>query len=133
MGKFTKIGFFPGVWDLLHPGHIRALNEAKKHCDYLIVGVNRNPTRGNPNKNKPIMSWKERLEILKGIKSVDQVLIYSDDETLFKLDAKDYADVRFMGSDHKGKDHHHIKAEIVYIPRNHKYSTTAIRERVKKT
>ena len=131
MGKFTKIGFFPGVWDLLHPGHIRALKEAKKHCDYLVVGVNGNPTRGNPSKNEPIMSWKERLEIVKEIKSVDVVMVYSDDETLFKLDKKDYWDVRFMGSDHKSKNHHRIKAEVVYIPRNHKYSTTAIRARIK--
>ncbi len=131
--NIVKIGFFPGVWDLLHPGHIRAIQEAKSKCDWLIIGVNGNPTKGNPKKNKPIMSWKERVELVRGVKGVGQVLMYSDDETLFRMDAgNSYWNIRFMGADHKGK-HHFIKATIIYVSRDHSYSSANLRKKIWET
>lgn len=127
-----KIGFFPGVWDLCHIGHIRAIQEAKNKCDWLIIGVNGSPTKGNPKKNKPIMSWQERMEMVKSIKGVDEVLLYPDDEVLRILDKKNplKIDIRFMGADHRGKKHHKINAKIIYISRNHDYSSTKLRKRI---
>jgi len=126
-----KIGFFPGVWDCLHIGHIRALKEARSKCDYLMVGINGNPTKENPNKNEPILNWEERMEMVRELKSVDSVILYSDDKVLYKLDeCSPYIHIRFMGEDHKGKKHHPIKAKIVYISRKHDYSSTDFRKRI---
>ncbi len=130
--KKEIIGFFPGVWDLLHPGHIRALKEAKSKCDFLIVGINAFPRNGNPKKNKPILTWEERQEIIKELKCVDETLVYRDDEILYFLDKGNYfgINIRFLGADHKGKKHHFIKAKIVYISRNHNYSSSELRKRI---
>lgn len=125
------IGFFPGNWDLVHPGHIRAFKEAKEHCDYLIVGIKKN-NKDKKNKNEPIMSLSERLEVLEAIKYIDKTLVYTTERDLFLLDR--YLgkwDIRFMGADHQGKKHHPIKAKIVYISRNHKWSSSELRNRIK--
>lgn len=55
-----KIGLFPLVGDLLHTGHLHALEYAKQHCDYLIAALNVDPTVDNPNKQKPIETIYER-------------------------------------------------------------------------
>lgn len=133
MGKHKEIvGFFPGVWDLLHPGHILALKEAKQYCDYLIVGLKENPKKDQAEKNKPIMSVRERTMMLLANKYVDCVLPYKTERELHLMDELcAVTGVRFMGADHKGKKHHPIKARVVYISRNHKYSSSALREKIK--
>jgi len=118
------IGFFPGVWDLLHPGHVMALKEAKDNCDELIVGVNK-----LPNGKEPIMSLEERTMMINAIRWVDHVIKYEDDEALYRADKDPAYDVRFMGADHK-ETHHPIKAKVIKISRDHDYSTTAIRARI---
>ena len=55
-----KIGFTCGAFDLLHAGHVVMFKEAKKHCDYLIVGLQTNPNLDRPNKNIPVQSMYER-------------------------------------------------------------------------
>lgn len=120
MGIFQKIGYFPGVWDFLHAGHVMALEEAKEHCDYLIVGLGGNP------KGTAIMSIYERYRMLRANKFVDAIVIYETEEESKKLDEWLPYDVRFMGEDHKG-EHKHIKRPIIYISRKHNYSSTNIR------
>lgn len=129
INRTKKIGFFPGNWDLCHVGHIRALKEAKKHCTWLIVGIKEN-NNDKPSKNQPIMSVAERAEILKAIKYIDEVWSYPDEKTLYELDLDSVYNIRFMGADHKKKKHHPVKAKIIYISRNHKYSTTNLRNKV---
>ena len=70
------------------------------------------------------------MEIVKELKPVDLVLLYSDDKVLHALDKSDLIDIRFMGEDHKGRKHHPIKAKVVYISRNHDYSSSNIRKRL---
>jgi len=130
-----KIGFFPGVWDCIHPGHILAFKEAKGYCDYLIVGVNEDPSIDNLNKNKPIMSLEEREIVLEGIKYIDFLYFYKTEKELYEFDRRWgekelFEVIRFMGEDHKGKKHHPIKAKIVYISRKHDYSSTDFRKRI---
>jgi len=132
------VGFFPGTFDLLHPGHVAAFKEAKEHCDSLLVGVNMNPTG-----KEPIYSWQERVEMLKSIKWIEEIGVYKDDKDLYELDKlgkiyrpnktsgkayRDDIDVRFMGADHK-EVHHPIKAKVIKISRDHDYSSTSIKER----
>lgn len=129
----TKIGFFPGAFDLIHPGHIKAFAEAKNHCDYLIVGLQIDPSVDRPQKNKPIMSLEERYIILSAIRFVDEIIFYRTEKELHEIDLnKDKKfNVRFMGADHQEKEHHPINAEIVYVSRNHCWSSTELRNRVK--
>ena len=132
MGNNTKqiiIGFFPGVWDLVHIGHILALKEAKQHCDILIVGIKKT-TIDQPRKNKPIMTLEERKIALEGVRYVDEIVEYETEEELYDMDLTMEVNVRFMGEDHRGQKHHPIKAEVVYITRNHNYSTSEIRRRI---
>ena len=70
------IGFTTGYFDIMHPGHILMLEECKRYCDYLIVGVQSDSSIDRPEKNSPIQSHKERLGIVNSIKFVDEVKPY---------------------------------------------------------
>ena len=59
-GVKKKVGFTCSSFDLLHAGHILMLKDAKEQCDYLIVGLQTDPTLDRPEKNKPIQSLEER-------------------------------------------------------------------------
>ena len=124
-----KVGFFPGNWDLLHNGHIRALKEARQYCDYLIVGIKEN-NNDVPTKNQPIMSVAERKEMLGAFWWIDELVTYKSEKELYELDASKEYNIRFMGIEYKRKRHHPIKAKIVYISRNHNYSTSRLREQI---
>ena len=124
MGKHKKVGYFPGVWDFLHAGHVMALEEAKNQCDYLIVGLGDNP------KGTAVMSIWERYKMLRANKFVDAIVIYDTEEESKRLDTWLPHDLRFMGEDHKGKTHPHITKPIIYVSRKHNYSSSAIRAKV---
>ena len=128
-----KIGYFPGAWDLLHVGHIRALEEAKQHCDYLIVGLGECPHVGNLHKHIPILSLQERYELLRANKFIDAIVVYKSEYDSIALDTWFPYDVRFMGSDHKHNRKNHekrIKKKIIYLSRNHNYSSSELRKRI---
>ena len=70
------IGFTCSTFDLLHAGHILMLSEAKSLCDYLIVGLQTDPTIDRPEiKNKPVQSVVERYVQLSAVKFVDQIVV----------------------------------------------------------
>lgn len=106
-----KYGFTCGAYDLLHYGHVLILKECKRQCDYLIVGLqvspHLDPGYRDKVKNKPIQTLEERLEVLKAIKYVDEIHIYSRESDLLKLLKKlrreNRLDVQFWGNDWKGK------------------------------
>ena len=130
MGKRKIIGFFPGVWDLVHVGHVLAFEEAKQHCDKLIIGINEDPSIGNPNKRKPVLSLQEREIVIRAIKYVDMVICYRSEEELRQIDRDSPFDIRFMGEDHEEDIKYPTKAKIVYISRRHDYSSTALRNKI---
>jgi glycerol-3-phosphate cytidylyltransferase len=126
--KKMKIGFFPMVADILHSGHVLSLEEAKKHCDFLIVGLHCAPTYKNPQQ-----SIYERYMQLRAVKWVDEVIPYENverDKDLFV--SLDY-DVYFLGEDHKNEDWElkstieDIEKEIIYLKRKHNYSSRKIK------
>lgn len=97
-GTKLKIGFYPMVGDLLHTGHILALQEAKANCDYLIVGLN-----AKPDNKFPVQSLFERYIQLKAVKYVDEVIPYDGELDLQLIcTALDY-DIRFVGADYLNK------------------------------
>ena len=131
--KKSKIGFTCSTFDLLHPGHILMLKDCKNHCDYLIVGLQTDPTIDRKDKNKPIQTLEERYTMISSIKYVDKVLIYSTECDLRELLTNIKPDIRILGSDWKNKEDKITSyniSPIYYHDRNHDYSTTNLRKRV---
>jgi glycerol-3-phosphate cytidylyltransferase len=134
----TKTGFTCGVFDLLHIGHLAMLGECKKRCDYLIVGIQTDPTIDRPEKDKPIQSIVERQMQVRACKYVDSTIVYETEEDLEDLLSILDINVRFVGVDHKkgfmtGEEICKKRnIEIVYTPRDHGFSSTDLRERIKK-
>jgi glycerol-3-phosphate cytidylyltransferase len=131
-----KYGFTAGSFDCLHPGHMRMFKECKKHCAYLIVGVQEDPTIDRPEKNKPIQTIKERIEMVKGVYYVNEVIAYRTEKDLLKLLKKlikeKRIDVRIIGEDWKRKPFTGYKLPIkcIYNSRKHNYSSTNMRKRI---
>lgn len=131
-------GITAGAFDLCHAGHILMFKEAKNVCDYLIIGLQKDPSitdesyRGKK-KNKPIMSIEERKIILKGIKYVDEIIEYETEEDLYKIlqERKDIS-VRIIGEDWRGKKFtgYDLPLEVYYNSRKHNYSTSELRKRI---
>ncbi len=132
-----KKGFTCSAFDLCHAGHVLMLKDAKEHCDYLIVGLQDDPSgtdssyRGKK-KNRPIMSVAERRIILEGIRYVDEVIVYHSEDDLYDLLKRIKPDIRIIGEDWKGKNFTgcDLPIEVYYNPRKHNYSTTELRQRV---
>jgi glycerol-3-phosphate cytidylyltransferase len=124
-----RIGFTCGVFDLYHPGHVMMLRECKKHCDFLIVAINKADNLSmeiNPGKRKPIYSIEERHILMDSCKYVDKVLIYNSESELLEFLEKHKIHIRFLGDDYKnckitGAE---LKIPIHYINRDHGLSTT---------
>jgi len=124
------IGFTCSCFDLLHGGHILMLKDAKNQCDYLIVGLQTDPTLDRPEKNKPIQSLEERKIQLEAVKYIDEIAIYNSEKDLYKLLKKIKPDVRILGNDYKNKEFTGVdlNIKIYYHSRNHNFSTSNLRK-----
>ena len=131
-----KIGFTCGAFDILHAGHALMLEECKKHCTYLIVGVQSDPSMDRTDKNKPVQSYEERKVMVKAIKWVDEIVTYDTEEDLLMLlqdlKAQNLIDLRIIGADWQDKRFtgDELGIPVVYNTRNHGYSTTELRKRI---
>jgi len=126
------IGFTAGVFDLLHAGHILMLKEIRQQCDFLIVGLQTDPSKDRPKKNKPIETVEERMLRLEACKYVDQIILYNTEADLYKLLQELNPDVRFVGEDHKDKPFtgDNLPIKVIFNSRNHNYSSTSLRKRL---
>ncbi len=127
-----RVGFTCGAFDLLHAGHVLMLEEAKEQCDWLVVGLQTDPSIDREEKNSPIQELKERQIQLSAIKFVDEVIVYETEKDLIELLKKVKPDVRVIGADHKGKKFTgwELPIELYFNSRNHTYSTSELRRRV---
>lgn len=135
-----KTGFTCSSFDLFHAGHYLMLEDCKNQCDYLIVGLQKDPTMdekyrlktGGKNKNKPIQTFEERYIQIKGCKYIDEIVEYTTEDELYELLLKINPDVRILGSDWEGKEYtgHNLDIPIYFHNRNHDYSTSNLRKRV---
>jgi len=130
-----KVGFTCSTFDLFHAGHVLMLKEAEAQCDYLIVGLQTDPTIDRPEKNKPVQSVFERFVQLKGCKYVDEIVVYETEKDLLDILNSYSIDVRILGKEYQDKDFtgrhlHHI--ELHYNSREHSFSTTELRGRIHK-
>jgi glycerol-3-phosphate cytidylyltransferase len=109
------------------------LKECKAQCDYLIVGLQTDPSIDRPKKHKPIETIEERMIRLKGCKYVDKVIVYETELDLFNLLKELKPDVRFLGEDWKGKQFtgDTLPIKIIYNSRNHNFSSSYLIERIK--
>ncbi|CAB4143113.1 TagD Cytidylyltransferase [uncultured Caudovirales phage] len=124
------IGFTAGNFDLLHPGYIYTFEEAKRHCDYFMVFLQRDPSETRFTKYKPVVPLYERYKTLMAIRYVDEVVTYQTEEDLIKLIEFYKPDVRILGDDYIGKRFtgDHIPVRVVYTTRSHDWSTTKIKD-----
>tara|TARA_R110001592_G_scaffold17786_3_gene74390 strand:+ start:17439 stop:17888 length:450 start_codon:yes stop_codon:yes gene_type:complete len=133
-----NIGFTASTFDLLHAGHVVMLEEAKRHCDYLIVGLQIDPTLDREHKNAPIQSIVERQIQLSAIKYVDEIVIYNTEADLEDLLLTLPINVKVMGEEYKGKDFTGKQIckdrgiKLIYNGRDHSFSSTSLRKRVYK-
>ena len=131
-----RIGFTCSTFDLLHAGHITMLEEAKHHCDYLIVGLQNDPTLDRPEKNAPVQTIVERQIQLAAVKYVDEIVIYNTEQDLVDLLLTLPIDVRVLGDEYKNKDFtgkdiaKQRGSKIIYNGRDHSFSSTSLRKRV---
>lgn len=131
-------GFTCSAFDLLHPGHLIMLEECKKHCDYLIVGLHSDPTIDRPDtKTKPVQSVLERMIQLKACKFVDEVIVYDTEKDLENLMGSLDIQVRFIGEEYFNKPFTGEKIcekrgiAIYYNKaRHYNYSSTELRKRL---
>jgi glycerol-3-phosphate cytidylyltransferase len=128
-----KIGFTCSTFDLFHAGHLLMLEEAKKQCDYLIVGLQTDPTIDRPKeKNKPVQSVFERFIQLEACKYVDKVIPYTTEKELVDILLSYHIDVRILGEEYMEKDFTGMELgmEFYFNQRKHSFSTTELRQRV---
>lgn len=132
--KHYSIGYTQGVYDMFHIGHLNLLNNAKKYCDYLIVGVNADKLVEQYKKKTPVINESERVEIVRNIKAVDEAfLVYSLDKEK-ALDMFHF-NVIFIGDDWKGnprwektkEDLKKHNVDLIFLPHTSGVSSTMLR------
>ena len=121
-----KKGVIAGNFDVYHPGYVEMFKKAKGECDCLVILLHTDPSIERPNKLKPILSVKERKELLLSIRYVDDVIKYTYEEQLYDLLKMGEFDIRFLGDDYINKPFtgDDLKIPIHYLDRSHGWSTT---------
>ena len=131
-----KVGITFSSFDLFHAGHIKMLEEAKTQCDYLIVGLQLDPSLERINKNKPSQSIIERYIQLRSCKFIDEIVPYETELDLIDILSCFKIDVRIIGEEYlnkkfSGKDLCKKKGiKIYYNKRDHRFSSSKLREKI---
>ena len=131
-----KTGFTASTFDLLHAGHIQMLREAKDNCDYLICGLQIDPSMDRPEKNPPVQTVVERFIQLSAVRYVDEIVPYATESDLEDILNMYSLDVRIIGEEYKKKTFtgraicSKRGIEIYYNKRDHRFSSSDLRKRV---
>ena len=124
-------GLYPGAFDLLHPGHLFALDWARKHCDHLTAAINIDPTCDNPKKEKPLESELDRFIRLLSCKFVDNITYYEGEKELESLYRFGDYDIAFISVEHEKCYTPTHKAKPVFVPRLSEHSSTRLRKKIR--
>jgi glycerol-3-phosphate cytidylyltransferase len=130
------IGFTCSTFDLFHAGHVAMLEEAKKQCDWLIVGIQSDPTIDRPQKNKPVQDLIERQLQVRACKFVDEIIVYNTEKELSTLLQMLPIDVRILGEEYRNKEYtgrNLSKMRHYFNKRDHDYSSSELRKRILET
>lgn len=133
-----KVGFTCSTFDLLHAGHVQMLRDAKEKCDYLICGLQVDPSIDRKEKNSPVQTLVERYTQLKAVSYVDEIIPYATETDLEDILQMYHINVRILGEEYKDKTFtgRAICAkrgiELYYNKRDHRFSSSDLRQRVSK-
>lgn len=131
-----RVGFTASAFDLLHAGHIQMLREAKEQCDYLICGLQLDPSLDRRDKNSPVQTVVERYTQLKGVKYVDEIIPYSTENDLEDILSMYRIDVRILGEEYREKEFtgrdicKKRGIDLYFNKRDHRFSSSDLRKRV---
>lgn len=135
----TIVGLTCSTFDLLHSGHVMMLRESKSHCDYLIVGLQTDPSIDRPEKNKPVQTVVERYVQLAAVKYVDEIVVYQTEQDLQDILEMFPIDVRILGEEYRDKDFTGREIckkrgiQLHFNKRDHRFSSSGLRKRVNET
>jgi glycerol-3-phosphate cytidylyltransferase len=131
-----KIGITFSAFDLLHAGHIKMMEDAKRECDYLIAALQTDPTIDRPEKNRPTQSVVERYIQLKGCVHVDEIVPYATEQDLEDILRSFKIDVRIIGDEYQdknftGRSYCEEKGIALHFNiRHHRFSSSSLRREV---
>lgn len=131
------IGFTASTFDLLHSGHITMLREAKENCDYLICGLQIDPSLDRNDKNSPVQTVVERYVQLSAVKYVDEIIVYQTERDLEDILEMFHIDVRVLGEEYREKDFtgkdicKKRGIQLHFNKRDHRFSSSSLRKLVK--
>lgn len=136
--KNIVIGYTTGVFDMFHIGHLNILMNAKKHCDYLIVGVTTDEEVLRIKKRMPIIPFEQRMQIVSAIKYVDLAVPEDNVDKLVNWEKYKF-NVIFKGDDWKGSElwNHYenefekLGVKVIYFPYTKDISTTELINKIK--
>jgi glycerol-3-phosphate cytidylyltransferase len=138
--KKYKRGLTAGVYDMFHIGHLNILKNAKKICNFLIVAVSTDEVVLNNKHKTPIIPFNDRVEILKSIKYVDDVIAQTDYDVQgkIKMAIDNEINVMFVGSDWQGTEKWNtieeqlnaIGCDVVYLPHTDGISSSELRKNI---
>lgn len=132
-----KIGFTASTFDLLHAGHVQMLRDSKEQCDFLICGLQVDPSIDRDNKNSPVQTLVERYTQLNAVKYVDEIIPYQTEKDLEDILEMYHIDVRILGEEYKEKDFtgkdicKRRSIQLYFNKREHRFSSSDLRKRVK--
>ena len=127
-------GVVAGTFDLIHPGHVVLLRQCRAMCNHLTVALHVDPSIERPQKNKPIMTVFERWAVLNAMDDVSTIIPYETERDLVNMYSAFTFGKLFVGADHI-KDtvtgsHLFHPDNIIYVPRNHGWSSSELRSRI---
>ncbi len=131
-----KKGITFSAFDLLHAGHIKMLEEARSQCDYLICGLQTDPTIDRPEKNKPIQSVFERYVQLKSCIYVNKIIPYTTEQDLLDILRSYTVHVRILGDEYQDRDFtgrsfcEEAGIELYFNRRSHRFSSSSLRQTI---
>jgi glycerol-3-phosphate cytidylyltransferase len=137
--KRYKIGITFSAFDLFHAGHVAMLKEAKEWCDYLIVGLQIDPSLERSDKNTPIQSVFERYVQLKGSRYIDEIIPYANEQEVLDILLTYDINVRFIGEEYINADFtgkqlcEELGIELYYNKRQHSFSSSGLRKKIQQT
>lgn len=136
MNNKQVVGFTASTFDLLHSGHIQMLRDAKEHCDYLICGLQIDPTIDRAEKNAPIQTVVERYTQLQAVKYVDEIIPYATEEDLKDILEMYHINIRVLGEEYRNKEFtgkdicSRRGIQLFFNNRDHRFSSSGLRQRV---
>ena len=131
-----KVGFTASTFDLLHAGHVQMLRDAKEQCNYLICGLQMDPSVDRPNKNPPVQTIVERYTQLKAVGYVDEIIPYGTERDLEDILTMYHIHVRILGEEYRDKDFtgkdicRKRDIDLYFNKRDHRFSSSDLRKRV---